>query len=504
MGGHPGLALPPARRSDVLPPARDTNALPPARGVGQLALAQGLAVLAAASAAVLYARWLQPAQLAGWLLALAVARAGLLVLEGGLKTALVRRAGLPDATSLQRLVRQGTALAVAGSALVLLAAAGLWASGRIGTEAAWLLAVCPVAYFCAHPPLPVALARLERARCFGPVGQAEGAALLLEFALPAALLAAGLVPAAAFGVAVVAGRALRTGWILRAARRLPVDAAPAADAASALWRDGASVQAVAALSLLRDQMHLWLLGPWFGVAWSGLYALAGTACALASQAAVQTAARVALPGLRACSEAARWPALLRQTRWLAIACLPPLALLPAWLAWADARLWAGAWAAALPLLPWMLVRMAAGVGLTTLGAGLLLAPGAWTAARTHARWTLVELLLAGVGLACFGPPGLAMAGALGAWLGLLLFLHATTPAGTPWWPRLGPLLGVLWLRPSLALAALLAVWVQLLPSALGSATLALPLCWLAEPALRRRLAAALPGAWHAVRGRVLP
>ncbi len=472
--------------ADAARAAGVTAVAPPSRGVWQLALAQGLALLAAAAAATLYARWLQPAQLAAWLLALAAARAGLLLLDGGLKTALVRRATLPDAASLRRLQRQGTLLAAAGSALALLVAAGLWAAGRIGAEAAWLLAVCPAAYFCSHPPLPLALARLERAQHFGPIGQAEGSALLLEFALPAALLAAGAPPALAFGIAVVAARAWRTGWLVRAARRLPAEAGAHA-AAPALWQDGASVQAVAGLSLLRDQMHLWLLAPWFGAAWAGLYALAGTACTLASQVAVQTAARVALPRLRACPPAARWPLLLRQTRWLAIACLPPLALLPAWLAWADARLWAGAWGGALPLLPWMLLRMAAGVALTTLGTALLLAPGAWTAARTHALWTGAELLLAVLALAAFGAPGLAMAGALGGWLGLLLFLHAATPSGLPWWPRLPALLAALLLRPALAAAALLAAWVQLQPQALGLATLALPLCWLAEPALQRRL-----------------
>jgi len=470
-----------------------TPGSPPARGVWQLALAQALAVLVAATAAVLYARWLQPAQLAGWLLALGVARAGVVLLDGGLKTALVRRDGLPDSASLRRLQRQATALALSAAVLVCLVAAVLATSGRIDSGQAWLLAVCPAAYFCCQPPLPLALARLERAGCFGTVGRAEGSALLLEFALPALLLAAGLAPAAACGLAVVLARLLRTGWIVAAARALPAPAAAGPAAGMPLWRDGASVQAVAGLSMLRDQMHLWLLAPWFGAAWAGLYSLAGTACALASQAAVQTAARVALPGLRMLADAARWQAMLRQTRLLAIACLPPLLLLPAWLAWADAQLWAGTWAQALPLLPWMLLRMVAGMALTTLGVGLLLAPDHWTAARTHAAWTALEIMLAVLALALWGPIGLAMAGALGGWVGLLLCLRAATPAATPWWPRLPPLLAALLLRPSLALAALLAAWVQQQPQALGAATLALPLCWLAEPAVRRALRARWPG-----------
>jgi hypothetical protein len=459
-------------------------------GVLQLAGAQALAVLAAAGASVLYADWLQPAQLAGWLMAMAAARAGLLLIDGGLKTSLVRAAALPDAATLSRLQQQAAWLAVLLSLGVVAAAAVLAAGGWLGSDAAWLLALCPLVSFACQPPLPVALARLERAGCFGPVGRAEGSSLLLEFTGPAVLMTVGLAPVPAFVLATALARLWRTARLLAAARQLPAEPSSAsALSCTAAWRNGASVQAVAGLSMLRDNSHLWLLGPWHGAAWAGLHGLALTACTLASQVAVTTAARVALPGLRACPPAQRWPLLLRQTRLLAMACLPPLALLPAWLAWADARLWSGAWAAALPLLPWLLLRMAAGVGLTTLGAGLLLAPGAWAAARCHALWTALDLALAVLALATLGPVGLAMAGVPGAWLGLLLFLRAVTPPGTPWWPRLGPLLVAMLARPSLVLALALAAWVRQQPDVLPVATLLLPLCWLAEPALWRRAAA---------------
>ena len=314
---------------------------PAAQGVAQLALAQALAVLLAATAAALYARWLQPAQLAGWLLALGVARAGVLVLEGGLKTALVRRADLPDTAQLQRLVRMTSWLALAGSAAAAGVAGWLAAQGHLSGDQAWLLAICPAAYFCSHPPLPVALARLERTGRFGVVGRAEGASLLLEFALPAVGLALGLAPVVAFGVAVVLARALRTAWIVRAAAALPAEVAlamPAGAPTPALWRDGASVQAVAGLSMLRDQMHLWLLGPWFGRRLGGylcpgrhgLRAGRPGTCADGKRAwPCQHCGNVRRPpaGRPCCGRPGCWPC----------ACLPPLLLLPAWLAWADAQ-----------------------------------------------------------------------------------------------------------------------------------------------------------------------
>ena len=460
----------------------------PASGVLSLGVATGLALLSAVGAATLYARWLEPGQFAQWALALALARAGLLLLDGGLKTALVRRAAWPDAFTMRRLQWLSAAVAIGLTAAMALVACLLSTEGRLAQGPAMLIAAYVAGYLLPYPALFDALARLERAQHFAPVGQAEGASVALEFALPALLIAVGLPWWAAFALSVGLARTLRTAWIVRAARVLPIEAA-AADGlpTRGLLVEGAGVQAVAGLSMLRDQMHLWLLAPWFGAAWAGTYTLALMACALVTQVSVATAARVTLPLLRATAVADQWPAVLARTRWLAIGTLPPLMLLPAWVEQADALWWGGRWQDALLLLPWLALRMVPGVATTTLGAWLLVVQGPWRAARAHATWTGFEATLAVALLFALGPVGLAMALGCSAWAGVVLFLNAAAP-DEALMPRLRALVTVLLWRPSLWTGLVFAVWAHADASVLPWVTLAMPLAWLAEPRLRQGLA----------------
>jgi O-antigen/teichoic acid export membrane protein len=361
-----------------------------AGGGFSLGLANALALLAALAAASVYARWLDAAQMGHWAAALAVARAGMLLLDGGLKTALVRRAVEADLATMRRLVRLCTQVALAMTFAIALIVAGLWARGRLSAGEALLQLAYPAAYLLAYPPLLAALARLERAQCFAAVGRAEGASVLVEFGLPAALLGLGLPFWAGFAVSAVAARLLRAAMLALAARGSnlaesgPESAATETAPTRSLLKEGAGVQAVAALSMLRDQMHLWLVAPWFGAAWAGSYSFAYAAGMVVSQVAVQTAARVSLPQLRELDPSRRWARVLSQTRWLAIATLPPLALLPAWLAQADRLWWDGRWSLAVQITFWVALRMVAGVATTTLGNWLLVARDPWQSARANA------------------------------------------------------------------------------------------------------------------------
>ena len=467
----------------------------PAAGAGRgallgMTLANALALLAAAGAAALYARWLDAAQLAHWAAALALARAGVLLLDGGLKTALVRRALLPDAAALRRLGGLLMAAAVVLSAVLALLAWGLWQGGRLGGGAALLLAVYPAAYLLAYGPLLGALVELERGHRFGAVARAEGASVVVEFVLPVLLMSGGTPYWAAFALGAVAARALRSVWIVRAARGVCGEHAghhqTTGTRLATLLREGLGVQAVAALAMLRDTTHLWLLGPWFGAQWAGAYTLALMACTLVGQASAQAAARVALPLLRSTPAAAQWPQLLAQTRWLALCSLPPLMLLPAWLAHADAAWWGGRWPELAAIAPWLAARMVASVATTTLGALLMATQNPWHSARAHAAWTACELIAAGLAMRLLGPLGLAVAGALTPWVGMLLFTAAAAPTA-PLRPRLVALFGLLLRRPSLWIAVALALLAQGRPALLWAVTLALPLAWLSERSLRQWL-----------------
>ena len=185
-----------------------------ADGVLSLGLANGVSLLAAVGAVAAYASWLQPAEFTHWTAALAIARAGLLLLDGGLKTALVRRAAWPAPSTLRHLQLLCLALAVALVAAGGVTAGWFWFTARLQSGEAWLYAAYLAAYLLPYPPLFGALARLERAQSFGVVGRAEGLSVVLEFSLPAVLMLFGMPYWLAFATAVFIARIVRSVWIV--------------------------------------------------------------------------------------------------------------------------------------------------------------------------------------------------------------------------------------------------------------------------------------------------
>lgn len=400
------------------------------RGLKSLGAAQSLALLAALGSATAYAAWLDARQLALWALALGAGRAAMLLVDGGFKSALVRHAQGLSAAAERRLTRWVMLAALGLAGLCVATAVATTAAGLAAAADATLVAVSVLSYLLSHALSLVALARLERSGRFDHVGRAEGAGTVLEFALPAALIAAGLAVLPALMVGVVLGRLTRTVWLLQGAARTPK--APGAGAEALPWREGLTLQGIAGLSMLRDQVHLWLVAPWFGAVWAGAYAFGLMACALASQVLVATVARVAMPALRPLSPRRRALRAARSLRRLALLSLPLLALtLPA-LHWADAQLWAGRWQLAVDLLPGLMLRMALGLPLAVLSPWLLVAVAPRAAARTHLHWTVAELALALLLLLLLGPGGLAVSWAVGGAIGTVLFARALRPHGLAW------------------------------------------------------------------------
>lgn len=408
------------------------------RGTTTLGAAQALALAVALASATVYAAWLDAAELALWAVALGAGRAAMLLVDGGLKAALVRHAQDLQAQAERRLTRTVSLAALALSVATVAAALVLVGSGRVTAAAAGLVSVAIVAYLMSHAVSLSALARLERSGRFDRVGRIEALATVLEFGLPALGLASGMAVTTALGAGVVLGRAVRALGLLLLAGPAPATGAPGEPAAgldSPPWRDGLALQAIAGLSMLRDQAHLWLVAPVFGAAWAGAYAFALMACALASQVLVATVARVAVPALRPLGprrRALRAARSLRRLSWLA---LPLLAATTPLLHAANQAWWQGQWDLALVVLPGLLLRMAAGLPLAVMAPWLLLAVPAPSAARVHARWTAVEALLAAVAVVWIGPVGLAVSWALGGFVGTLMFAWALRGQGLRWFLR---------------------------------------------------------------------
>jgi PST family polysaccharide transporter len=418
------------------------------RGVVAMTVANSVALVVVAVSYILYSRLMTPAEFGIYAGALAIAKLGQTVLDGGLKIAIVKHQEPVSPGSFRALFIGSVSAGVVGALLLAAAVFTLSALNLLEPGNALFFAAYGAAYFLTYPFLFIPLAQLERRQHFAPVAWAEMLGVSVEYGLPAFLwlwVAPGFW---SFILAAWLGRCLRTGLVLLATRDrawLTRVAAPQWHESRALLREGFGLQLAVSLSLLRDSIHLLLVGPWFGKEWAGLYAWAMQMCAVASQVFVQTATRVALPALRLMHGMdARWKATTTQIAWLTIFTAPPLVFLTDIAGAVNATLFNSQWTVALGILPFMVIRMLPSLATTPLGSLVLADRGARAYAAANALWTVGEVIMAAIMLWLFGPIGLAWSLAFMAWLGVASFVHQlAAPA------RFASLLPPLLFRPSL-------------------------------------------------------
>lgn len=421
---------------------------------GVLAMSAGSAValLATVAGYLAYSRLLAPGEFALYAGALALARLGTVILDGGLKVAIVKHHAEPAEDELRSLFVVSVLATVAALALL---GCGL----AVAASRQWLVAVDAVflfaygsAYFASYPALLVPLAMLERRQRFTPVAIGESVSVTVEYALPALLWLLMGWGIWSFVVAAWAGRLLRTALIVAAAGDRRWMAWPWTlnlKLSRAYLREGLGLQLAVAASMVRDSLHLIVVAPWFGKEIAGHYAWALQLCAVGSQVFVQTATRVSIPALRsATSSASRWNSTLLQMSWLTILTAGPLLLLMPWGAAANDLVFMGKWEPALAILPWLVARMLPGLATTPLGALLLTDRGAAVYSRATWVWTLAEVALAVLLLAWMGPMGLAISYSFMAWFGVFCYLQPLKPGRV----ALQSLATALFARPSLGLA----------------------------------------------------
>ena len=475
------------------------------RGVFAMSLGNAVALAATIASYFLYSRLLTPAEFGIYASALAIAKFGTILLDGGLKTALIKHAVVVG-SQVHRALFLGSALAALALLVILWGVVGALAgAGVVAAATGWLFAFYAAAYFLTYPLLIVPLAELERAQRYTPVARAEALGITIEYGLPALLwllIAPGFWT---FLVAVWIARLVRTSLVLVAVPARPwlhPGSRPDWPGMKELFLEGLGLQLAVSLSMVRDNLHLLLVGPWFGKEWVGLYAWALQLCAAASQVFALSVARLSLPALRLTAGVAdRWQVALTQIAWLTLLTAPPLVFLTPAAAAINATLFGSKWSAALPLLPFLVARMLPGMATTPLGYLVMAERNARAYALANAVWTGAELLAALVLLALLGPRGLAWSYSFMAWVGLLALL-----AKLPGPASLLQLLGVLLGRPSLWLAMLLCGFyvgtgAQMqfhdnLPATVAFVAGASLLCVLAERRFRDWLAASLRSSWR--------
>jgi O-antigen/teichoic acid export membrane protein len=267
-------------------------------------------------------------------------------------------------------------------------------------------------------------------------------------------------------------------------------------------RKGLGIQAGGAGALVRDNLHVLLVVPFFGKAWAGYYTWGYQLGFVLSQAFVQVCSRISLPLLaQASSFEERWRICRDQARWIMIFTGPLLVAGLAVVSPIDRHLLGGKWAPAIGLLPFLFLRMMGGAAMTPVGNLLPVQRGSKAFARAALQWTALETGAAAILLAAAGPAGLAYSAAAGAWIGILLFLRVLNQDP---WARFGDILREIWIRPSLAFAAACSVAVHFVfvkgnfpwSASLAAAALTIATSYCMEPEIRRFLQQRTPG-WGA-------
>jgi len=423
-----------------------------------MTIANSVALAMAIVSYVLYSRLMTPAEYGIYAGALAIAKLGTTLLDGGLKIVLVKHHEAV-APGVLRALFMGSAVASVLAVLLLatvvftLAALNLLEPGN-----ALFYSLYGSAYFLTYSVLFIPLAQLEREQRYKPVARAETLSVSIEYALPALLWLTVAPGFWSFILAAWVARGLRASLVLSACEDrawLSSRSTPQWQEGKALLREGLGLQIAVSLSMLRDNIHLLLVGPWFGKEWAGLYAWALQLCAVASQVFVQTATRVALPALRLTQGMdSRWKVTVTQIAWLTIFTAPPLVFLSDIAGAANVALFDSKWTAALGLLPFLVVRMLPGLATTPLGSLVLAERDARAYAVANAWWTGGEVVVAAIMLWLYGPIGLAWSYAFMAWLGVAAFVRQL-----PSPVRFSGLLPPMLLRPSLwAAVALVLVY----------------------------------------------
>jgi O-antigen/teichoic acid export membrane protein len=224
-----------------------------------------------------------------------------------------------------------------------------------------------------------------------------------------------------------------------------------------------------AASLIRDNLHVIIVGPLFGALWVGYYAWGLQLCTISSQVFVQISARVSLSvTAKATNFSNRWPTITQQISLLTAATAPILVAVMLVAPALDHYFFTDKWRIALTMLPLLCARMIPGIACTPLGTLLLVERGAVKYARALWLWTGVEFAAAYLAVKMLGATGLAVSYAVTAWLGVLFLVKGFGGAS---FSRFREVCSIIFVRPALWVSVAVAVtflgWVHLSGQSLG-------------------------------------
>jgi|HubBroStandDraft_6_1064221.scaffolds.fasta_scaffold11604_6 O-antigen/teichoic acid export membrane protein len=371
---------------------------------------------------VVYSRLLTAQEFGAYAAALAVGNLAVLVLDGGIRTSIIKHA-----TALTR-AEEGVLLKymLAFSALLLLALFfGQTAVGRFYPAASTqtgFVALFAAVYLVTYPWIGLSTAALERSLAYSHIAWIESIGVVFERAAPAFFILLGHFRLGAFVIGLMLGRAVRIILLARL-HSVSLVRGPGASFAvvRSLLKEGLWFQLGGAASLVRDNLHVIIVGPLFGALWVGYYAWALQLCTLASAIFVQISSRVSLSvTARSTQFSERWSTVARQLATLTAITAPILAAVILAAPNLDHMFFGDKWHPALTLLPLLCARMIPGIASAPVGMLLLVERGASKYAMALWVWTALELAAAYAAVKLIGSYGLAVSYAIAAWFGVFV------------------------------------------------------------------------------------
>jgi O-antigen/teichoic acid export membrane protein len=375
---------------------------------------------------VVYSRQLSPGEFGAYGTAFASATMLALVLDGGLKTTIIKMqrevTDTEEATVLWLMLLG--ALIITLFLYELQRPLSLWWP-QVNRDYRFVVSFVGVSLIF-YPLITLPTARLERRLSYSHIAWIESSSMLLERGSPALILLWFHSGVYSFLWALVLSRIFRVAALSRFHRTaIWLASFEQARQAFHLLGEGSWIQLGTLSNVARDNLHVLLVGPFFGKEWIGIYTWALQVCQISSQAFVQISARVALPVFaQSGSFQDRWTKCLLQIRLLTVFTGPVLCVVWFMLPVVNARLFHGKWTPALVLIPLLFLRMIPGVATTPLGPLIMVYRGGYIFAKVLSLWTLSEALAAVICLAVLGPTGLAWSYAVMVWAGLWLMLGA--------------------------------------------------------------------------------
>lgn len=404
---------------------------------------------------IFYSRILSPAEFGLYSIALTIGSVGIFILDGGLKTAIIKDAAGLSSRIQSVMLSWLLVISVALSLLFLVLRYPLTHFFPVMREDYLFLTLFAIVYLLTYPFIVISTSYLERKLDYSRLSWVEATSIVLERGGAVPLLLWTNLGIYSFVLALLAGRLFRVIAVsVSHPVRLCLPRRNELRGVMPLMTEGGWIQLATGLSLVRDNLHVLLIGPLYGKAWVGYYSWGLQLCLLLSQAFVQVSARISLPRMaQADDNESRWQICISQVRYLTILTAPVMAAALLVLPGVNASLFSGKWSPVFTLLPYLFLRMLAGTAITPVGTLVPVQCGAQIFARATFFWTVLEIAGAILFVALLGSEGLAVSYSFMAFLGLAVYIRAL---GSDFARRLKDVFVAVFCRPSLYIALIMA------------------------------------------------